>query len=39
MVHGDKYRVVIHVECIHDPMFEIGNYRPTGAEHVRKFCV
>ena len=39
MGQGDKHRVVIHIECIHDPVFEMSNYRPTGAEHVRKLCV
>ena len=39
MGQGEKHRVVIHIECIHDPVFEMSNYRPTGAEHVRKLCV
>ena len=36
MGQSEKNKVVIHVECIHDPAFEIANYRPAGTEHVRE---
>ena len=39
MGQSEKHRVVIHIECIHDPVFDMSEYRPTGAEHVRKLCV
>ena len=39
MGQSGKNKIVIHVECIHDPTFEIANYRPAGTEHVRELDV
>ena len=39
MGQSGKNKVVIHVECIHDPTFEIANYRPAGSEHVRELVL
>ena len=39
MGQSEKNKVVIHVECMHDPTFEIANYRPAGTEHVRELNV
>ena len=39
MRQSEKNKVVIHVECIHDPTFEIANYRPAGTEHVKELVL
>ena len=39
MGQSDKNKVVIHVECVHDPVFDMNDYRPVGAEHVRELTV
>ena len=36
MGQSEKNKVFIHVECVHDPTFEIANYQPAGTEHVRE---
>ena len=36
MGQSDKNKVVIHVECIRDPLFDMDDIRPADAEHVRE---